>query len=241
MPTALVTGGARRLGAHLVRHLAGRGWRVLLHCRSSIEDARVLRESCGADRVEVLQADLAVPAGRDGLRERVVEALGEGGLDLLAHNASLFPHRRLEEADDALLDELWAVHVKAPLLLSRDLAPRLAMARGLVLTLLDAGAGLHWPGYLPYAISKQALEAATIALARHLAPEVRVNGIAPGFILPPEDAPEAYRRAEARRLTEEGGGPRHILRALDYLLDAPFVTGEILTVDGGRRWLRPGT
>jgi pteridine reductase len=240
MPTALVTGGARRLGAHLVRHLAGRGWHVFLHFRSSREEAAELRESCGAERVELLQADLAVPAGRDGLRDRVVEALGGDGLDLLVHNASLFPHRRLEDADDALLDELWAVHVKAPLVLSRDLSPRLAAVHGLVVTMLDAGAGLHWPGYLPYAISKQALEAATIALARQLAPEVRVNGIAPGFILPPEDAPESYRRAETRRLTAEGGGPRHILRALDYLLEAPFVTGEILTVDGGRRWLRPG-
>lgn len=239
MPTALVTGGARRLGAHLVRQLAGRGWRVLLHYRSSKDDALVLRESCGEGVVELLQADLAVPAGRDGLRNRVMESLGEGGLDLLVHNASLFPHCRLEDVDDALLDELLALHVKAPLLLSRDLAPRLAAARGLVVTMLDAGAGLHWPGYLPYALSKQALEAATIALARHLAPQVRVNGIAPGFILPPEDAPEAYRRAEARRLTEADGGPRHILRALDYLLEAPFVTGEILTVDGGRRWLRP--
>jgi len=240
MPTALITGGARRMGAELVRHLTGREWRVLLHYRSSGKDAAALRDACPPGRVVLLQADLSVPAGREGLRDQVLEALGTGGLDLLAHNASFFPHRRLEETDDALLDELWAVHVKTPLLLSRDLAPRLAAARGLVLTLLDAGAAWHWPGYLPYALSKQTLEAATIALARQLAPEVRVNGIAPGFILPPEDAPEAYRLAEARRLTAEGGGPEHILKALDYLLAAPFVTGEILTVDGGRRWLRPG-
>lgn len=240
MPTALVTGGARRMGAELVRHLARREWRVLLHHHSSTEDAGALREAFPTGRVVLLRADLAVAAGRETLRDQVLDILGADGLDLLVHNASLFPHRRLEETDDALLDELWAVHVKAPLLLSRDLAPRLAAARGLVLTMLDAGAGWHWPGYLPYALSKQALEAATIALARQLAPEVRVNGIAPGFILPPEDAPEAYRLAEARRLTEEGGGPAHILKALDYLLEAPFVTGEILTVDGGRRWLRPG-
>lgn len=240
MPTVLVTGGARRLGAELVRHLAGQGWRVLLHFRSSQDEATAVREACPPGRVAVLQADLSTRSGRDGLVAATRAELGGKGLDLLVHNASLFPHVRLENADDALLDELWAVHVKAPLLLSRDLAPELARSGGLVVTMLDAGAGLHWPGYLPYAISKQALEAATIALARHLAPEVRVNGIAPGFILPPEDAPEAYRLAEARRLTEEGGGPAHILKALDYLLAAPFVTGEILTVDGGRRWVRPG-
>lgn len=240
-PIALITGAARRVGAAFARHLAAKGWDLLLHARGSRDEARALADelAAGGARVELLYADLAKPAERDRLVQEVLVLLDDAGLDLLIHNASAFPHRRLEDTDDALLDELHALHVKAPLLLSRDLAPSLGRARGLVLTMLDAGAPLHWPGYLAYALSKQALREATIALARELAPDIRVCGLAPGFTLPPEDAPEAYRRAEERRLTAASGSPEQLLTALDYLLAAEFVTGEILTVDGGRGRLRP--
>jgi pteridine reductase len=240
-PLALITGAARRVGAAFARHLAGRGWDLLLHARSSRAEAEALRDDLRAmgAQAELHLADLARPAERDELAAAALETSRERGLGLLIHNASAFPHRRLDQTDDALVDELFALHVKAPLLLSRDLAPALARGQGLVLTMLDAGAQLHWPGYLAYALSKQALREATIALARELAPAVRVCGLAPGFTLPPEDAPEAYRRAEERRLTQAQGAPAELLKALDYLLGAPFVTGEVLTVDGGRRWLRP--
>lgn len=237
-PVALVTGAARRLGAALTRHLVGKGWQVLAHWHESKEEAEAL-ERGGQGRVVLLQADLSKTMDRLQFTEAVRARVSASGLGLVVHNASRFPHLRLEAVDDALFDALFALHVKTPLLLSRDLSSALAKGKGLVVTLLDAGAPLHWPGYLPYALSKQALREATIALARELAPEVRVNGIAPGFILPPEHAPSAYRTAEALRLTQAQGGPGDILRALDYLLDAPFVTGEILTVDGGRRWIRP--
>jgi len=237
---ALITGAARRVGASLARHLASRGWELWLHHAASVADAGALQAELGSARVHLLRADLTVPAARDGLAAELLAALDGGGLDLLVHNASRFPHARLEQTDDALLDALFALHVKAPLLLTRALAPALAASgRGLVVTLLDAGAHLHWPGYLAYALSKQALAEATVALARELAPAIRVNGLAPGFTLPPEDAPEAYAKAEERRLTAAQGSPGQLLKALDYLLDAEFVTGEILTVDGGRRWLRP--
>jgi len=237
-PLALVTGGARRIGAAMTRHLAHKGWRVLAHAHRSVDElARLCEESKG--RVQGLVADLATRQGREDLLCQVRDVVGDGSLRLVAHNASAFPHSRLQEVDDELFDALFALHVKTPLFLSRDLAPLLARGRGMVLTMLDAGAPLHWPGYLPYALSKQALREVTIALARELAPAVRVNGLAPGFILPPVDAPDSYRRAEALRLSEATGSPADVLRALDYLLEAPFVTGEILTVDGGRRWIRP--
>lgn len=237
-PIALITGAARRLGAAMTRHLVRKGWRVLAHWHESREEAEALERE-GQGRVELIQADLSNAADRLQFTEAVRARVQASGLGLVVHNASRFPHLRLEAVDDAHFDALFALHVKTPLLLSRDLSPALARGKGLVVTLLDAGAPLHWPGYLPYALSKQALREATIALARALAPDVRVNGIAPGFILPPEHAPSAYRRAEALRLTQAQGGPDEILRALDYLLEAPFVTGEILTVDGGRRWMRP--
>lgn len=240
-PVALVTGAARRVGAAFARHLAAEGWDLLLHARSSRDELEALAADLRATgaRADGFFADLTRPAERDRLVAEALVRLDGHGLDLLVHNASSFPHRRLADTDDALLDALFELHVKAPLLISRDLAPALQARRGLVLTLLDAGAHLHWPGYLAYALSKQGLREATVALARELAPEIRVCGIAPGFTLPPEDAPEAYRQAEERRLTEAQGSPEQLLKALDYLLQAEFVTGEILTVDGGRRWLRP--
>ncbi|MDP2360075.1 MAG: SDR family oxidoreductase [bacterium] len=238
-PIALITGGARRVGAAYSRHLATAGWDVLLHWSRSREDAEALARDLAPARVTLLQADLGTSTGRQSLTRQAWTLLADRPLDLLIHNASIFPHARLADLDDALFDGLFALHVKTPLLLTRDLAPALAKAGGLVVTMLDAGAELHWPGYLPYALSKQALGHATVALARELAPDVRVNGIAPGFILPPENAPEAYRRVEALRLTAGVGSPSELIRALDYLLGARFVTGEILTVDGGRHWIRP--
>jgi pteridine reductase len=229
------------MGAEMARHLAARGWRLLLHWNRSQEEAEALREELGRECVHLLQADLSLAAGRRRLVAQVLETLGEAPLHLLIHNASHFPQLRLEELDDDAFDALFCLHVKTPLLLSRDLAPRLARGQGLILSMLDAGADWHWPAYLPYALSKQALRDVTIALARQLAPDVRVNGIEPGFILPPEAAPDSYRLAEAQRLTRAAGGPPHILKALDYLLGAEFVTGEILTVDGGRRWIRPSS
>lgn len=239
-PIALITGGARRVGAAMARHLAGRGWSVLLHWNTSREEAGALQEELGA-AATLLQADLVSAAGRQDLARQTREILAGRPLGLLVHNASVFPHARLAELTDEGVDRLFALHVRTPLLLSRDLAPDLAAGRGLILAMLDAGARLHWPGYLPYALSKLALREATIALARELAPDVRVCGLEPGFILPPEDAPAAYRQAESRRLTREPGSPAELLKALDYLLEATFVTGEILTVDGGRRWIRPLT
>lgn len=236
---ALITGGARRMGAEMVRHLAAAGWRVLLHWHQSREEAESLLRELGGERLELAQADLSSTEGRRSLVEQAKRFLGERPLDLLVHNASIFPHQRLAELDDPSFDLLFALHVKAPVLISRDLEADLALGGGLIVTMLDAGAPLHWPGYLAYSLSKLTLREATIALARQLAPRVRVNGIAPGFILPPEDAPESYREAEALRLTRATGAPLEILKALDYLLQADFVTGEILTIDGGRRWIRP--
>ncbi len=239
MPTALITGSARRIGQAIARHLLEKGWRLIAHVNSSQKEGLELQHAFPG-QVQLLMADLAMPEERDRLARELLDGLDGQKLDLLLHNASIFPHARLEETDDDLIDRLFALHLKAPLFLSSALAPALAKAPdGLIITMLDAGASLNWPGYLAYSLSKQSLENLTLALARELAPKIRVNGIAPGFILPPEDAPGAYRKAEARRLTQQEGKPESLLLALDYLLESPFVTGEILQVDGGRRLLRP--
>ncbi len=239
MPVALITGSARRIGQALARHLLEKGWRLFAHVNSSQKEGLELQEAFPG-QVQLLTADLTTPEERDRLTGQLLAQLNGEALDLLVHNASIFPHARLEATDEKLVDRLFALHLKAPLFLSRALAPALESAPdGQIINMLDAGAGLNWPGYLAYSLSKQSLENLTLALARELAPRIRVNGLAPGFILPPEDAPDAYRKAEARRLSKAKGGPESLIRALDYLLESPFVTGDLLQVDGGRRLLRP--
>ncbi len=239
-PIALITGGARRVGAAVMEHLAAKGWDLVLHYNRSIREAEELAfefEETNDCHVYLERADLVDPLQRRELCARISDQLESAGrpLDLLVNNASIFPRCRLEEMDDPLVDQLFAVHLKAPLFIARDLAPCLRAAPdGVVINMLDAGAGRYWPAYLPYCLSKQALREATLGLAKVLAPGIRVCGIAPGFVLPPEEAPEVYMRAQGRKLLKRDGSPEDVLRALDYIVEARFVTGVILEADGGK-------
>ena len=191
-PRALITGAAVRVGAELASCLASKGWNLCLHYNESGEEARELaleldrKYSC---EIQLLQADLCKPDERDRMGAELLQALDarDEALDLLVHNASLFPRTRLGQLSDADFDDLMALHVKAPLFLTRLLAPALRRSgRGLVVHMLDSGATKLWPAYLGYCLSKECLRMATTALARQLAPHVRVCGIAPGFVLPPK-------------------------------------------------------
>jgi len=232
---ALVTGGAARLGRAITLGLAEAGWDLFVHYRSSRADAEdVLRavEERGR-RCVLFQADLAEPAAPAAVVDAVRAAYGR--LDLLVNSAASFDARGLAEVDADAWDDVMALNVRAPHLLVRAAAPLLAASRGAVVNLLDLSAFQPWTEYAAHAVSKAALAHLTRVQARALAPEVRVNAVAPGAVLPPDDyPPERLEALRARTPLGTLGTPADVVAAVIFLARASFVTGQILAVDGGR-------
>ena len=233
---ALVTGGAVRLGRAMAAALAGEGMRMVIHYNSSSGPADELVGEIRARGGEAVAigADLARGEEVERLAREAVAAFG--GVDVLVNSASVFPAEGLEETDEALWDHTMAVNLKAPFFLIRHLAPTLRERRGVVVNMADLAGLQAWARYAVHGITKAGVAHLTRVAARALAPEVRVAGIAPGAVLPPDDmdAAELERLANGIPLGHIGS-PGDIVGALLYLLRADFVTGEILVVDGGRR------
>ena len=234
---ALVTGGAVRLGRAIVCGLVSDGVHVVIHYGTSSAAAEALAEEVRADggRAWTLQADLAVADQVDGLVERAVERAGR--LDLLVNSASIFPSGRLADLDpDALVENL-RVNAWAPLVLARDLARQGRPAQ--VVNLLDTRiAASTSSDHLAYYLSKRTLADITRLLAVELAPGIRVNGVAPGAVLAPTEAPAGYLDSLAAGLPlERTGGADDIVRAVRFLVHSPFVTGQVIFVDGGQHLL----
>jgi len=235
MKTALVTGGAVRIGREISSALAGRGYRLVIHYNSSARLAEELRDEivAGGGEAAIIGADLSNDAEVRRLAEEAVTAFG--GIDLLVNNASVFPSERLEQTSEELWDHTLAVNLKAPFFLIRHLAPTLRERQGTVINLADLAGMQAWAAYAAHAVSKAGLIHLTRVAARNLAPDVRVNAIAPGTVLPPEHLTEAeIAELAGRSPLQRNGSPQDVVRALLYLLDADFVTGETLVVDGGR-------
>jgi pteridine reductase len=234
-PVALVTGGAVRVGRAISSALAEDGYRLVIHYNSSSGPADELVDevrSAGGEAVAI-GADLADAEAVRRLAEEAVAAFG--GIDVLVNNASVFPAERLEETDEALWDHTIAVNLKAPFFLIRHLAATLRERRGVVINMADLAGIQTWGAYAAHGISKAGVIHLTRVAARSLAPEVRVNGIAPGTVLPPESmSDEEIRQLAERAPLKRNGSPEDVVRALRYLLQADFVTGETLVVDGGR-------
>jgi NAD(P)-dependent dehydrogenase (short-subunit alcohol dehydrogenase family) len=234
---ALVTGGGRRIGAHLARTLAGRGYAVAIHYRTSAAEAEALAEKIerSGGRAATLQADLNDPAQLEELMTRAHAAVGP--ITVLVNNAAMFEPDRAIDFTLEQWDRQLATNLRAPVVLARQFARLLpADATGLIVNLLDQRIAAPTKGYFSYTLSKLALTAATELLAAALAPRVRVNGIAPGLTL----ISGAQSEAEFARLVNhtplgKGSSPDAITRALIYLLEMDVVTGQILFVDGGRR------
>lgn len=240
--TALVTGGARRVGAEIVSHLHAAGARVAIHCHHSRAEGEALAATLNSGR-----RDSAAVFAADLLRSEAIPPLvGEvtrrfGGLDILVNNASAFYPTPFGELNDAQWNELMGSNLKAPLLLAQAAAGELRRAHGLVVNIVDIHGLRPLPGYIIYSTAKAALLHLTRALARELAPEVRVNGIAPGPVLWPEAGTDAAQRQAIidSTLLQRAGSPADVARAVRFFAaDAPYVTGQILAVDGGRslRW-----
>ncbi|MEW6337984.1 MAG: SDR family oxidoreductase [Acidobacteriota bacterium] len=236
MRVALVTGGAVRIGRAIVEELARRGWAVAFTYRRSEAPARELEASilqAGGDAA-ALCFGLDDPADRTALVERLLDRFG--GLDALVNNAAVFPRTPLDELDEARLREVLAINLEAPLFLARLLAPTLRARRGAIVNLTDIHADIPLRHHLAYTVSKAALAAATRALAIELAPEVRVNAVAPGAAVFPDGMDEAVRRRIIdRTLLKRQGGAAEIAGAVRFLLEeAETITGQVLAIDGGR-------
>jgi pteridine reductase len=236
--SALVTGGARRVGAALVRALHGAGANVVIHCHHSLAAARALAAELTAERAgsaQVVASDLLDAGQLPGLIHKAQQHFGD--LHLLINNASSFYPTPLGAITLAQWDDLIGTNLRAPLLLTQAAAPALRRTRGAVLNIVDIHGLRPLRDHAVYSVAKAGLIMLTRALARELAPEVRVNAIAPGPVLWPE-APMAEERKQKiidKTPLERHGSPEDIARAaLFFASDAPFVSGQILAVDGGR-------
>jgi len=233
---ALVTGGADRLGKAFVLHLAEQGYAIALHYRSSKlqaqRTARQIRKKDGD--CHLFQADLLDKQQAEHLIKDVKKQFP--GLTLLINNASLFNKDKGKGVDQERLKQHLGIHLTAPYVLTLEFA-RLC-TKGQIINMLDTrifSEGEDNTGYRSYTLSKKALADWTRISALKLAPSIRVNGIAPGLVLPPAGQKTEYLRKLAGEIPlKRAGGIKHVIKALDYLVNSDFVTGEILSVDGGQ-------
>jgi pteridine reductase len=234
----LVTGGARRVGAEIVRTMHGAGARVLIHYRSSAQAATDLAEELNLARpgsAAVHGADLLSPEAPEGLVAAAVRTFG--GVDVLINNASSFSPSKVGEITRAQWNDLIGTNLQAPLFLAQAAVPSLAERRGLIINIVDIHGLKPLKGYPVYSTAKAGLAMLTRSLARELGPHIRVNGIAPGPVLWPEhDMDEALKHEIiGKTALRRHGSPADIARTALFLAkDAPFITGQIIAVDGGR-------
>jgi pteridine reductase len=235
---AVITGAARRIGAAIATGLHGAGVDVVIHYRGSAAPAEGLAQLLNAARADsamTLCADLAETAGLPALIEDA--AAWRGRLDILVNNASSFFPTPVGEITEADWDDLIGTNLKAPLFLSQAALPHLRRAHGVIVNIVDIHARRPLRSHSVYGSAKAGLEMLTRALAKDLAPEVRVNGVAPGAILWPEQGLDDTTREAILRQIPLGrvGEPGDVAACVLYLVrDARYVTGEIIAVDGGR-------
>ena len=234
---ALVTGGAKRVGRAVVERLAAGEFDVAFTYLTSDADAAELRsrlELSGTNALAV-KADLThAQRAADTITAAVAGRFGR--LDVLVNNASQYEPATLDDTDLALARRMMAIHFESPLLLCKAFAPLLRSARGHVVNMVDLLAERPWPKYAAYCASKAALWNLTLSLARELAPEVTVNGIAPGVVEWPDDYPEEERQKYLKRVPlARPGTPQDVAEAVHFLCTAgTYITGQIIRLDGGR-------
>ena len=235
---ALVTGGARRVGAAIARALHAGGANVMLHYRDSEADAAALQSELNAIRAKSaakVKAELLAPIAPKALVNAVMSEFGR--LDILVNNASSFFPVGVGAIEASHWEELMGSNLRAPLFLCQEAAEALSAHEGCIVNIVDIHADRPLKGYPVYSIAKAGLAAMTRSLALELAPRVRVNGVAPGAIAWPEDGqfdPAERERIIATTPLRRIGSPGDIAQAVHFLAAAPYVTGQIVAVDGGR-------
>jgi len=232
---ALVTGGGRRVGRALALALAKKGAVVAVHYNESDTGARdvVAEIEKAGGRAGSFRADLTDATAANALPDQVAKQLG--ALDVLVNSAAIMKRTPFGETTSDSFDEIIGLNLRAPFLITQAAAPHLRRAKGCVVNIADLAAFETWPGYVPHGVSKAGIVYLTKALARVMAPEVRVNAIAPGTVLLPDDwdAKDAAHLTETTPLKREGS-PQDVVEAMLFLLSADYLTGETIIVDGGR-------
>lgn len=233
----LITGAAHRIGATTARMLHAEGMNILLHYRHSRDAAEALQtelHDIRPDSVKLLQADLHDTPSLPGLIEDAVKPWDR--LDVLINNASSFYPTPIGSVTEAQWDDLIGSNLKAPLFLSQAAAPYLSQHQGCIVSIVDIHAEQPLKEFPVYSMAKAGLVMLTKSLACELGPEVRVNAVAPGAILWPENLGEAEKEnIISRTFLKRQGAPEDIARAILYLVrDAGYVSGQVITVDGGR-------
>lgn len=232
---ALVTGAGHRLGRAFAVALGQRGMRVAVHYNSAAqgaaETARIIADSGGS--AQAFQADLSRPDGPKSLIDAIKREIGS--LDVLVNSAAGMVRTPFSDITPEEWDSIFALNLRAPFFVAQN-AARVMGKGGVIINIADLAAFETWREYVPHAISKAGVVKMTESLAKVLAPSIRVNAIAPGAVLLPEDWDEAQsKRFAATTPLERIGKPEDAVSAMLYFVDAEFVTGETIVVDGGRR------
>jgi pteridine reductase len=236
----LITGGARRVGASISRLLHAGGANLMMHYRSSAAEARALQAELNLQRpnsVAIIQGDLLNLQVLPSLVQETISHFGR--LDVLINNASSYYATEIGEIDEEHWEDLIGSNLRAPLFLSQAAAPELRKQHGCIINITDMHAERPKKGYIVYSVAKAGLVTLTKSLAQELSPEVRVNAVAPGPVMWLENNPqfdEVYRqRVISQTLLKRIGEGDDVAKAVRFLIqDAPFVTGQVIAVDGGR-------
>ena len=234
---ALVTGGARRIGAAISKFLHGQGISVVIHCNTAISEANQLAAQFNAQRENssfVIQADLCNLDQPVKILEGISAKLGR--LDVLVHNASVFYSTPIEQTTSDNWENLFNINLKAPFFLTQAALPLLRENSGCIVNITDIHAQKPLKFYSIYSAGQAALKMMTEALAKELAPNVRVNAVAPGAILWPEKYiyPLLKKKILDKIALKRQGYPIDIAKAVWFLIDSPYITGQTVVVDGGR-------
>jgi NAD(P)-dependent dehydrogenase (short-subunit alcohol dehydrogenase family) len=238
---ALVTGGAKRVGAAIVRRLAAEGYAVVIHCNASRQEAEALSREIGPDRAAVVAADLADPAAVAGLIANAAQPFGPP--TLLVNNASVFLTDTLATIDVPTWNRQFSVNIRAPSVLAKDFAALLPAAEeGAIVNIVDQRVLKLTPQHYSYTLSKAALHAATTTMAQALAPRIRVNAVGPGPVLPNlHDGDALFQQEVEGTPLGRPVPPEDIAAAVVYLAGARAVTGQVIAVDSGQQigWRTP--
>ena len=239
--TVLVTGGSRRIGAAIVRRLAGAGHRVVIHHHQPHDDdaaALAAELDPSGERIATVAGDLADAAAPAAIFRAARNAMN-GPIDGLVNCASMFEFDRPPAFDPALLARLTAINLSAPVALTCELAKQDGLQDGAVVNLLDQKVANLNPDFFSYSCTKIALEGATTMLAQALAPRVRVNAVSPGLTLPSGDqSDDEFAAVASENLLRRPVQVEEIASAVEYLLTAPAITGQNLFIDNGQRFLK---